>query len=159
MNRQLTGLDVNSYPRGIYFYGQKGRRIDMVNRTLKGFSIITLSCLILTFYMGSVTQGQSKAFIKEIMERRLDGAKKIMAGLAINNWPQVEEGTEILLESTRPLGWKGAYRQKLEARDGSLRSAVKTLESFVEIRNGDGARLIYIQVIMSCMDCHNLRRE
>ena len=85
----------------------------MVNRTLKGFSIITLSCLILTFYMGSVTQGQSKAFIKEIMERRLDGAKKIMAGLAINNWPQVEEGTEILLESTRHLGWKGAYRQTL----------------------------------------------
>ena len=128
----------------------------MVNRTLKGFSVISLLCFILTFYMVSAAQGQSKAFIKEIMDRRLDSTKKIMAGLAIDDWPQIEEGTEGLLESTRPFGWKGAYRQKLEVRDKALRSAVKTLESFVETRNGDGARLIYIQVIISCMDCHNL---
>lgn len=131
----------------------------MAGRTLKGFSIVLLLCLGLALCIEGVAHGQSKAYIEKIMRGRLEGAKQIMAGLAINDWSKIEQGTRELLKSTHPVGWQGPLKRELDARDDALRSATKTLSTFVDAKNDDGSRLIFIQVVTLCMDCHNLRRE
>lgn len=131
----------------------------MVSRALKRFSVMSVLCLSLVLCMGSVAHGQSKAYINKIMEGRLASTKELMVGLAINDWSRIERGTEDLLKATRPVGWQGPLKRELDARDDALRSAAKTLSTFVDAKNGDGARLIFIQVVTLCMDCHNLGRE
>lgn len=131
----------------------------MVSRALKRFSVMSVLCLSLVLCMGSVAHGQSKAYINKIMEGRLASTKELMVGLAINDWSRIERGTEDLLKATRPVGWQGPLKRELDARDDALRSAAKTLSTFVDAKNGDGTRLIFIQVVTLCMDCHNLERE
>lgn len=131
----------------------------MASRALKRLSVMSLLCLSLALCMEGVAHGQSKAYITKIMQDRLESTEELMAGLAINDWSRIEHGTDALLKATQPVGWQGPLKRKLDERDDALRSAIKTLSTFVDGKNGDGARLIFIQVVTLCMDCHNLERE
>ncbi len=131
----------------------------MASRALKGLVVISFFCLTLAFCMGNVAQGQSKEHLKKQMQSRLENTKLLMAGLATDDWTKISEGTRGLLGVSMFPGWTGPLEEKYEKRDKALNSAVKTLSKFVEAKNGDGARLIFIQVITSCMDCHNLGKE
>ncbi len=131
----------------------------MVSRALKRLSVISLLCLSSAFCIGNVAQGQSAEHLKKQMQQRLENTKLIMGGLAIDDWSRIEQGTRGLLGTSVYPGWSGPLKGKFEERDKALHMAVKTLSRFVETKNGDGARLLYIQVVMLCMNCHDLGKE
>lgn len=131
----------------------------MASRALKRFGLMSLLCFGLAFCAVNAARGQSSEHLKKQMEHRLEGTKLIMAGLAIDDWSRISQGTKELLNNSQFPGWSGPLKEQLEKRDKALHMAAKTLSLFVEAKNGDGARLAYIQVVTLCMDCHNLGKE
>ncbi|HHT9133501.1 MAG TPA: hypothetical protein ACFYD2_01235, partial [Candidatus Avalokitesvara rifleensis] len=99
---------------------------------------MSLLCLSLALCMGGVAHGQPKAYITKIMQGRLESTEDVMAGLAINDWSRIEQGTDALLKATQPVGWQGPLKRELDERDDALRNAIKTLSTFVDGKNGDG---------------------
>ncbi|MFQ5862453.1 MAG: hypothetical protein ACE5IC_04955 [Candidatus Brocadiales bacterium] len=131
----------------------------MVSQALKRFGVISLLCLSMAFCIGNVAQGESDARLKKQMQRKLRNTKHLMAGLALDDWSRIEQGTQGLLSTCEALGWTGAAKEEFEMRDKAFHMAVKRLQRFVDAKNGDGARLQFIQLVMLCMDCHNLPKE
>lgn len=131
----------------------------MASRALKRFGLVSLLCVGLAFCAVNAARGQSSEHLKKQMEHRLEGAKLIMAGLAIDDWSKISQGAKELLNNSQFPGWSGPLKEQLEKRDKALHMAAKMLSQFVEAKNGDAARLAYIQVVTLCMDCHNLGKE
>lgn len=131
----------------------------MVRQVFKRFGIAPLLCLGLVLCIVNVTQGQSEARLKKQMQKKLENTKLLMAGLALDDWQKIEQGTQGLLKTCEALGWTGAAKEEFEMRDKAFHTAVKRLSRFVNAKNGDGARLQFIQMVVLCMDCHNLGKE
>lgn len=87
------------------------------------------------------------------------GLKLVMAGLALDNWSKIEQGTQDLLKTCEALGWTGAGKAEFEMRNRAFHAAVKQLSRFVNAKNGDSTRLQFIELVVLCMDCQALGRE
>ena len=91
-----------------------------------------------------------------LMQAKLKYSQKVLHGLAIEDFDMVAEGAERL----RRLGglelWTRANTPEYQAQLQIYRTSTGELARLADEKNLDGATLAYIQVTMSCVNCHKV---
>ena len=93
----------------------------------------------------------------ELMQQKVASAQMILEGLATEDFPAIASGAETLERLTET-----QWRESSDADYGSLlkefRLSSAELSRLAKEKNIDGAALAYLQLTLSCVNCHKALR-
>ena len=94
-----------------------------------------------------------------IMKAKLKFSKQVLAGLVNNDFDDISEGAEYLGRLGRLESWSRAFTPEYKAQLQIFYSANQDLRRMAKDKNLDGATLAYMQLTLSCVNCHKVVRE
>ncbi|HTI50116.1 MAG TPA: hypothetical protein VL475_04165 [Planctomycetaceae bacterium] len=102
--------------------------------------------------------GGKKAALKAFMRKKLDASQKILEGLAVEDFELIAQGAK-QLKATSAAAEFVVHDDPLYAQhaDDFRRIAIR-LEKAAKESRLDGAALQYVDMTMSCIECHKFVR-
>lgn len=101
---------------------------------------------------------KAEADTRELMKRKLQHAEAILAGLTFEDFDKIKKAGGELLLLSQEAQWMKHQSPKYNELSQSFRSSVEKMNKMAEEKNLEGATLDYMQVVMSCVECHKLVR-
>jgi hypothetical protein len=102
--------------------------------------------------------GQSKK-VSELMRKKLQHAQKVLEGIALNDFDQIMDHADGLMQVTKEVEWQVMKTPRYEVQSNEVRRAVENLQEKAAQENLDDAALGYVELTLSCVKCHNYVRE
>ena len=94
-----------------------------------------------------------------IMARKLDHSKGILEGLATEDFELIATNAKVMSTFTQLESWFRADVPEYKAQLELFRVANKQVIRQAEAKNLDGASLAYVQLTLSCVQCHKVIRD
>ena len=92
------------------------------------------------------------------MRQKLEHSKGVLEGLATENFDLIAKNAEKLRAMSQGPGWKSYDNPGYAWRINLFRRNVDALVKSATDRNLDGATLAYVNLTMSCVECHKFAR-
>lgn len=93
------------------------------------------------------------------MQVKLGYAQSFLDGLVTEDFDKITASAESLAELSQSERWRvsndAVYRQYSNEFERTVKQALKSAKA----RNLDGAALAYVQLTMSCVECHKFVRN
>ncbi len=93
------------------------------------------------------------------MEKKMEYSKRILAGLANQDFDEIGKTARSLSALNQMEKWVRSgvpeYRAQLQIFQNANQQLIKTADN----QNLDGAALAYVQLTMSCVNCHKVIRN
>ena len=125
--------------------------------------ILLIATLTVTFaFVGtwwSQAQTASKPTTKEIMAEKLDYAHFLLNGIAAENFDLLANNAEKLNQLSQTTVWRAGSTPEYEALSADFRRHAVALTKAAKDRNLDAASLAYVQMTLSCVNCHKYMRN
>ena len=93
------------------------------------------------------------------MLRKLDDARQIVEGLAIEDFRKISVAADDLIRISHESGWNTLTSETYLQLSSEFRSSASRLRKMADEENLDGATLAYFEVTMNCVRCHKFLRE
>lgn len=93
------------------------------------------------------------------MKKKLEYSEQILAGLASENFEQIVESAKAMNAMSQIENWVHASRPNYRAQLAMFRDANERLIARANDSDLDGATLAYVQLTLSCVNCHKLVRD
>jgi cytochrome c556 len=127
-------------------------------RTALGMGLV--GCFAFAAGWGPLAEEKPKADpIKDAMQLKLELSQNILEGIAVEDFDEVSENAEKLKTLAKVEGWlhrdTRAYKSQLQV----FQFANDELARFAKEKDGDGAALAYVQLTLSCVNCHKYLRD
>lgn len=104
-------------------------------------------------------QGQGQAQGQgELMRRKLDAARKVLEGVALEDFETIGKGARELKEISANSAWNVFPDSDYVHYSRDFRATCDELERQARDRNLDGAALSYVRLTMTCVQCHKFVR-
>lgn len=100
-----------------------------------------------------------KPALQKFMRTKLSLSQGILEGLVTDDLERVERNANAMLLLTVAEEWKASDRPLYGQHSEEFRRAVKDVSKMAQKKNLDGAALNYLQVTMSCIECHRYVRN
>lgn len=97
--------------------------------------------------------------LNEFMHQKLDATSNILEGLMTENFDLIEKNAKKLLEMSHAESWRASNDMMYLQHSTQFRTTVKELLDEAKADSIDGASLEWVQVTMSCMQCHKWVRN
>jgi hypothetical protein len=94
-----------------------------------------------------------------IMRKKLDHAHKVLEGIAVKDFDLVEKNAENLTILSTKAEWKVLATPEYALRSEEFRRNADSVAKAAKDKNLDGAALAYVQMTMSCVNCHKHVRD
>lgn len=120
--------------------------------TFAGLAVVCLGSFAL---VGAI---ESKDDADSLMRQKLTQAQTIVEGLALEDYDKIRSGADELLLISQTAQWTARQSPKYNELGAEFRTAAARLAQMAETRNLDGATLGFMQITMSCVECHKLVR-
>jgi hypothetical protein len=136
---------------------QKG--LKAMKTFLTTLALITLPLLAIA--IGGQTQKGEEArrhLNKELMKSKLENSKKILEGLATEDFNAIRKGAKAMRDLTVLERWALADTPRYKAQLNVFWFANDALIQAADEKNLDGATLAYTQQTLSCVNCHKYVR-
>lgn len=122
-------------------------------------SLITIAVtLALAGTWFSQAQIDTKAATSEIMKEKLDYSHYILNGIATANYDLMSANAEKLSKLSQAAAWRARETPQYEALGAEFRRHADALAKAAKDRNLDAASLAYVQMTLSCVNCHKYMR-
>jgi cytochrome c556 len=131
-----------------------GESQPMKPRTL----LIAILALAFVGTWWSQAQTAAKPTTKEIMAEKLDYAHFLLNGIATENFDLLANNAEKLNQLSQSTVWRQGRTPEYEALSADFRRHVVALTKAAKDRNLDAASLAYVQISLSCVNCHKYMR-
>ncbi len=131
-----------------------GEGQPMKPRTL----LIAILALAFVGTWWSQAQTAAKPTTKEIMAEKLDYAHFLLNGIATENFDLLANNAEKLNQLSQSTVWRQGRTPEYEALSADFRRHVVALTKAAKDRNLDAASLAYVQISLSCVNCHKYMR-
>lgn len=95
----------------------------------------------------------------ELMRSKLTHAQTAMEGLALEDYEKIKSSGKELILISQQAEWTTLKSPRYHQLAGEFRGAVQKMVDMAEEKNLDGATLSFLQVTMSCVECHKLVRS
>jgi hypothetical protein len=93
------------------------------------------------------------------MQKKIEHSRELLAGLCVEDFGRIAVNARSLTQITEEQ-WIGVESEQYRMHLKNFRFATAELERLANEKNIDGASLAYLQMTMSCIDCHkHLRRR
>lgn len=93
------------------------------------------------------------------MQRKLDGAREIIKGLAIEDYDLISKSAQDLMLLSHETDWKVIQTEVYLRMSNEFRGSAGRLRDAANDKNLDGATLAYFEVTLSCVRCHKYIRR
>ena len=125
------------------------------------FILITMVTVLLalggTWF--SHAQTKTEASTREIMREKLDCSHYILNGIATENFDLISANAEKLSKLSQATAWRARETPEYEVLSAEFRRHADALAKAAKDRNPDAASLAYVQMTLSCVNCHKYMRR
>lgn len=95
---------------------------------------------------------------RQLMQKKLEHSREVLAGLSTEDFARVAENAQALERLTNQQ-WVAVESEPYRMHLKNFRFAASELHRFAGDKNLEGATLAYLQMTMSCIDCHKYLRR
>lgn len=93
------------------------------------------------------------------MQRKLDAAREIIKGLAIEDFDLISKSAQDLMLLSHETDWKVIQTDIYLRMSNEFRSSAGRLRDSANENNLDGSTLAYFEVTLNCVRCHKYVRQ
>lgn len=95
----------------------------------------------------------------ELMKMKLKHAQNVLEGLALKDFAKINKGAEELLLISNEVEWKVLKTRDYENYSNAFRRDARALMKNAKEENLDACALSYVEMTLSCVQCHKHVRE
>lgn len=92
------------------------------------------------------------------MRRKLELSRETLQGIVTEDFPMIKRSAEGLEKMSRQAEWEVFRMDEYNHLSAEFRRIARSLAKQAEKKNIDGAALAYMQMTMSCVECHKFTR-
>lgn len=129
-----------------------------------------VSALLLAALIGGVALGASKDATKfgvaqeatvsqSLMRQKLERSQRLLEALALADFPRIAINAEELQRISVEAQWIQPHSPEYAEFGDDFRHSLGRVVQAANNHNIDGAALNFVQVILTCVQCHNVVRE
>lgn len=104
-------------------------------------------------------QPAKKAALQKFMHAKLELSQGLLEGLVVEDFAKLDKNSKALLLLTAAEEWTVSKDSLYIQHSDEFRRAVKQVSKSAEAKNLDGASLSFVQLTMSCIECHRFVRN
>jgi hypothetical protein len=124
----------------------------------KAFRILTL-CGLGVALIPMTGQGDEPDKLKDLMQRKLKSAQKVLEGIALKDFDRIANQAEELMAISQAAQFKVVKTPRYEVYSNDFRRNAENLAQQAKEKNLDGAALAYVELTLNCVKCHKYVRE
>lgn len=102
---------------------------------------------------------KQEPILAQFMRKKLGGSNKVLKGLMTDDFNQIEEGADALMKMSLAEEWRVSKDPSYARFSLSYQDTVRKLKTKAKKGNIDGAALAWMDVTMSCIECHEWVRN
>lgn len=102
---------------------------------------------------------EKKPALQKFMRAKLNLSQGLLEGLVVEDFTQLDRDAKALLVLSLAEQWNVSLDPLYKQHSEEFRRAVKQMGKAAQEKNLDGASLAYVQVTMSCIECHRYVRN
>ncbi len=128
----------------------------MLNR----FHKLTIVGCVLAFATIAVTsQAQTKTVAKDLMKLKLQSAQLTLEALALEDYEALGRHAQQLHLISQETGWNLIQTKQYQLHSSQFRRTAQRIVNAAKRKNLDAASLAYVQLTLSCIECHKHVRQ
>lgn len=138
----------------------------MKKRVVLGMALVlavTVATVVSRGEAREKSEGDSVKVAQEVepslMRQKLDHAQKLLEALSIADYERIISNSEELQRISLEARWSQPHSPAYAEYGEDFRSALTRVVRAAEKQNIDGAALNYVQVVLTCVQCHKVVRE
>jgi hypothetical protein len=132
-----------------------------MRKTMKRKSVYFVLVLF-AFFVGVRVMAQSpepnSAKVKPLMQKKLDHAKAILEGVAVEDYDKVARSARSLRLLSLESGWNVYQTEEYMTKSQEFRQAATSIAEAADAKNVNLAALAYVGLTIRCVDCHSYMR-
>jgi hypothetical protein len=94
-----------------------------------------------------------------IMQKKLAASQKVLEGLALNNFKEIQENAELLNDLSKQAAWKMIDTPRYAQYSEEFQRLTVKMAVQAKDKNIDGVALSYVDMTLLCVKCHQHTRE
>lgn len=128
--------------------------------TLSGVTAFLAAALIQATYSAEPAQEVPKQVlpVELFMRRKLELARDALKGVVTEDFALIKRTAEGMEKMSRQAEWEVFRMDEYNQLSAEFRRVARSLAKEAEKKNIDGAALTYVQLTMSCVECHKFTR-
>lgn len=126
------------------------------------FYFFSAALIIASLFTGSMsTRAQSKgeSSIKEVMRSKLACSVQVLGGITLEDYEVITTNAGKLVELSNKTNWYSRQVPEYEIFLNEFRRNAEDLKKAGQQKNLDAASLAYVQMTLSCVNCHKFIRK
>lgn len=92
------------------------------------------------------------------MRRKLDLSREALQGVVTEDFPLIKRSAEGLEKMSRQAEWEVFHLDEYNHFSAEFRRIARSMGKQADQKNVDGAAMAYVQLTMSCVECHKFTR-
>ena len=97
--------------------------------------------------------------VKPLMRRKLDRAKNILEGLALEQFDKIASNARSLRLLSMEAGWNMVQTEEYRKQSDDFRRACNSIEKAAKAKDIHRAALSYVSLTVRCVECHSYMRD
>lgn len=124
-------------------------------------SLFLLAPLIVaTLFAGTrSTYTQKEAAVKEAMRQKVAYSQQVLVGITLENYGLIANNAKKLVELGNKTNWYSRQVPEYELFLNEFRRRAQEVMEAGQQKNLDAASLAYVQMTLSCVNCHKFVRK
>ena len=110
--------------------------------------------VLAAFLLTGFQQGWADPTQNQIMKAKLHSSQQILEGLALADYGAVQTHAEKLRLLSQESAWNVLQTADYDSFSKAFRRSAQRLSQAAADKNADAAGLAYVQLTLSCFDCH-----
>jgi hypothetical protein len=124
---------------------------------------LAISIVMATLFVLWATAGKSAPpklnDVRAFMEAKLEDSKKVLEGLTTENFELIVKNSQAMGLLSEDALWQVLQTSEYSQRSADFRRITDRLTEAARKKNLDGAALAYVELTMSCINCHKYVRD
>lgn len=129
----------------------------MLTKTSMILAVLSLG--VGALYSGYQEQQQVLPNAAPFMQRKLNDAREIVAGLATEDYQKISKASQDMMLLSHEADWNVFQTPEYLRMSSEFRGSAERLRDVADAGNLDGATLAYFEVTLNCVRCHKYVRK
>lgn len=116
-------------------------------------------CVLALAVIAMTSQAQTKTAPKDLMKLKLESAQLTLEGLALEDYEAIGQHGQRLHLISQETGWNVLQTKQYQLYSAEFRRTAMRIVNAAKRKNLDAASLAYVQLTLSCIECHKHVRQ
>jgi hypothetical protein len=132
--------------------------VELSNKLSSLFLLAPL--IVATLFAGTrSTYTQKEAAVKEAMRQKVAYSQQVLVGITLENYGLIANNAKKLVELSNKTNWYSRQVPEYELFLNEFRRRAQEVMEAGQQKNLDAASLAYVQMTLSCVNCHKFVRK